>query len=100
MLLLHRVDVASGLRMVAASNYQLGVRNFCRNVFERLHHQLEALVSSPLAERENAVLRITAAREVRELRAVGEDAVRAQMNVVAAVLVVQDLAIAGHQHRD
>jgi len=44
--------------------------------------------------------RISAAREVGKFGPAGENAMGSQVNVVAAILVVQDFSITRHQHRD
>ncbi|MGA8273571.1 MAG: hypothetical protein WB919_18555 [Candidatus Sulfotelmatobacter sp.] len=46
------------------------------------------------------MLRIAAEFEAGKFGLPREDAVGAEMNVIATVFFVQDLAIAGHQHRD
>jgi hypothetical protein len=46
------------------------------------------------------MFRGSTAGEIRKFRAAGEDAMGAQVDIVAAIFVVQDLAITGHQHRD
>jgi hypothetical protein len=44
--------------------------------------------------------RVSTSGKIGELGTARENPVRAQMDVVTAILVVQDLAIARHQHRD
>jgi hypothetical protein len=46
------------------------------------------------------MFRGSAAGEIRKFRAAGEDAMGAQVDIVAAIFVVQDFAITGHQHGD
>lgn len=96
----HRLDVALCLRMVATRNHKPRFRHLLGQQIEGLDHQFQALVCAPLSERENAVKGIAAAREIGEFRPSGQDAMRTEMNIVAPVLVIQDLAIARHQHRD
>jgi hypothetical protein len=67
-------------------------------VLKRLDHQLQALVGSPFAESQNAMLGIAPPGEVWILRLSREDSVRAKMNVIATILFVEDLAITGHEH--
>ena len=57
-LLFHRLYVARGLGMVPSSDYESGVRQGLRYMLECLNHQFQALVSSPFAEGEYAVLGI------------------------------------------
>jgi len=96
-LALHRVHVARGLRMIAAADNQLRVGKGLGDDLEGFDHQLQALVRSPLSESEDAVLGIAPLIELGILRAAREHAMGANMHIVAAVLVVQDLAIARHQ---
>lgn len=70
------------------------------NHIEGLDHKLEPFVGPPFTERQNAVDRSTTPREVGKLGPAREDAVGPQVDVVPSVLIVQDLAIAGHEHRD
>lgn len=63
-----------------------------------LDHQFQPLVRSPLPEGQDAVLRITAPLQIRILRFSGENAVRAQVNVVATVFFMQYFAISRHEH--
>ena len=51
--------------MVAAGYNQLRIRYGIGEERKRLDHEFEPLIGSPLAERENAVLRIAAAGKVR-----------------------------------
>jgi hypothetical protein len=67
-------------------------------VLKRLDHQLQALVGSPFAESQNAMLGIAPPGEVWILRLSREDSVRAKMNIIATILFVEDLAIPGHEH--
>jgi len=83
--------------MIAAGNDKLRAGHSLLQQFEGLDHQFEPLVSSPLAESEDA-MGIAAAGEIRKFGAVGEDAMRAKVHVVASVLVVENLAISGHEH--
>lgn len=45
-------------------------------------------------------MRISAARKIRQLRPLRENAVRPQMHIVSSIFVVQYLAIARNEHRD
>jgi hypothetical protein len=84
--------------VVAAANNQSGVWQFLRHNLESLDHKFKPLVRSPFSEGQDAMLRITAAREIRVFRSGRQDAVRTQVNITATVFFVQDLAISGHQH--
>jgi hypothetical protein len=86
--------------MISSSDYELGLGQSLRDLFERLDHQLETFVGSPFAERENTVDRISSPRKIGDLGPARKNPVRSQVDIIAAILVVQDLAIAGHQHRD
>jgi hypothetical protein len=92
--------VTRGLRMVASGNHELGFGPLCRDQMEGINHEFEPLVGSPFAERQNAMDWSTTPREVREFGPTRQDAVRTQMHIIPSILVIQDLAIAGHQHRD
>lgn len=97
--LAHQVSVARGLRMVSSGNHEPRVRELGGNKVESLDHELEALVRSPFSKRENALDR-TAAREIGRLGAARQNAMGTQVNVIAAVFIVQNFAIARHQHRN
>jgi hypothetical protein len=84
--------------MVATAHDQPGLRQSCRDVLEGLDHQLEALISSPLAKRQNAVLGISPAGEIRKFRRARENSMRAQMDVIPPIFFVQNFAVPGHQH--
>ena len=99
-LLLDGLRVARGLGMVAPGNHELRVGQLCSDQVEGLEHQLKAFVSSPLAESQNPMHRGTAAGEIGKFRPAREDAMRTHVNVVASILVVQNLAIAWHEHRN
>gem|GEM_PF-1358865 len=86
--------------MVSAANHQLGIGQRFRHILECFNHQLQPLISSPLAEGQNAMFRIAAAGKIRIFGFSGKNAVGSQMNIVAAILLVQYLAVSGHQHRD
>ncbi|MGE5055735.1 MAG: hypothetical protein ACM3WP_16375 [Acidobacteriota bacterium] len=86
--------------MISAGYDQSCFRHLLSEQIERLDHQFEALVSAPLSECENAVNRIAASREIREFRPSGQNAMRPQVHIVAAILVIQNLSIAWHQYRN
>jgi len=86
--------------MVAACHDELRVGQTVGQQIERLHHQFQPLIGSPFAEGENALLRIPPPGKIRELGTAGQNSVCAQMYIVASILVIQNLAIARHQHRD
>jgi hypothetical protein len=86
--------------MVASGNHQPGFGYLGSNPIEGLDHEFETFIGSPFPESENAVDGISASREVWELRPACENAMRPQVNIVPAVFVVQDLAIAGHEDRN
>jgi hypothetical protein len=86
--------------VISAGNDEPGVGQSARDNLESLEHQFETFISSPLTESENAMLRIAADIELRILRAASENAVRAQVNIVASVFVMENPAVAGHEHGD
>jgi hypothetical protein len=86
------------LGMIAARDDQRHIRKLGANQGKSFEHELETLVSSPLAEREDA-MGIATTREIRILRTARQNAVSPHVHVVAAVFVGEDLAIAGHQYR-
>jgi hypothetical protein len=67
-LLLQRLNIPSRLRMISPADDELCIRQRVVHNGKRLDHQLEPFVSSPLSERQNAVLGIAAPRKVRVLR--------------------------------
>ena len=83
--------------MIAACDNQLRVRHSLPQQLERLNHEFEPLVGSPLAKSENA-MGIAATREVRKLWSSGKDAVGTKMDVIAPVFIVEDLAISRHEN--
>jgi hypothetical protein len=99
-LFLYRLDITGGLGVVSSGDDEPGLREgFGENV-ERLNHEFEAFVSSPLTEGKNALFGIAAAGEIGIFRARGEDAVGAEMHVVASIFFMKDLAVSGHEHGD
>jgi hypothetical protein len=46
------------------------------------------------------MLGITPARKIGKLGPSRENAMRAQVNIIAPILVVKDFAVTGHEHRD
>ena len=99
-LFLYGFHIASGLRMVAAADDQLGAWHRVAHNPERINHEFEPLIGSPLAERKDAVLRIAAPRKVRVFGSSRQNAVGADVNIVAAVFVVKDRAVSRHEYRD
>jgi len=95
---LHGFDITRRLRMISSSDYEFGLRHFFSQEIESLYHQLEAFISSPLSESQDAVNRISPSREIGEFRPSRQNSVRPQMNVVASVLIVQNLPVAWHKH--
>ncbi len=86
--------------MVTAGNHEFDLGQLRRDQLEGHNHELKPLIGSPLPECQNAVSGSTPPREVREFGPARKDAVRTQMHIIPPVLVVEDLAIAGHQHGD
>jgi hypothetical protein len=94
----HRFNVSPGLRMITARHHQPRVGHGRRDAFESFDHQLQPLVSSPFAECQNAVLRISPPRKPRILRPAGKNSVGAQVNVLVPVFIQENFAVARHQH--
>jgi hypothetical protein len=86
--------------MISAGDDQFRFRHFHSQQIKGLDHQFEALVGAPFAECENAVNWIAASREIRKFRSPGQNAVRPQVHIIPAVLVIQNLSITRHQHRN
>ena len=85
--------------MVSAGNDESGIGQPRRDQIKCLDHEFETFVSSPFTERQDAVYRGSSPREVGEFRTPRKNAMRPQMYVVSPVLIIQDLSIAGHEHR-
>ena len=86
--------------MIPACDDQLHIGQLLRDQVERLDHEFKSFVGSPFSEGQNPMNRIPTAREIREFRPARQNAMRAQVDVVASVLVIQNFAIARHQNRD
>ena len=86
--------------MITSRYYEFDVRQFRRKQIEGLDHQFQTLVRSPFSESQNALDRISTAREVREFRTASQQSVRAKMDIIPPVLVIQDLAISRHKNRN
>jgi hypothetical protein len=84
--------------MIPACDYEFRARQLGSQQLERFDHQFEALVRSPLPEGKNAVLRIAPPRKIWKLGTACQYAMRAQVDIVTSVLVIQNLAISRHQH--
>jgi hypothetical protein len=98
-LLPHGLDITSGLRMISAGDHQPGVWQNVGHSLECIDHEFEALVGSPLAKCEDAVLRISAAGKIRVFRSARQNTMRPNVNIVAAIFLGEDPAVAGHEHR-
>jgi len=84
--------------MIPTGNHKRCFRYFFGETIKGIDHEFEALVGSPLSECENSMYRGTAHREIRKFRTPGENSVRAQMNVIATIFVVENLAVSRHQN--
>jgi hypothetical protein len=96
-LLPHRFNIACGLRVVSSRDNQLHIRNLVAELAERFNHQLESLVCSPLAERQNPV-GIAAPRKIRRLWTLRQNAMRPNVHIVPTVFLRKDFPIARHEH--
>ena len=95
---LHRLHVAGSLRMVPACDHQFRIREGLRHVLKCLNHQLQPLVGSPFAEGQDAMFRISSSGKIGEFGFAGQNAVRAEMHIIAAIFFVQNLAIPRHKY--
>ncbi len=86
--------------MISARDNKSCLRHPLSHQVERLNHQFEPLVRAPFSECENAMNRIATSREIREFRSSRQNPMRPQMDVVASILVIQNLSIAWHQYRN
>ena len=98
-LFLHGLYIAGSLGMVASANDQSGVWQGLRDRLKCIDHELEPFVSSPFTEGQNAMLGIAAPRKIRAFRFSGQDSMGTKMHVVMTIFFVEDLTIAGHEHR-
>jgi hypothetical protein len=89
--------VTRSLRMVSSSDHKLRLGDPRGDEIEGLDHQFEAFIGAPLSERQNTLDGAAAPREVGELRPAGKNPMRAQVDVVSSVLVVQNFAISRHE---
>lgn len=83
--------------MISTGDHQFGVGQLLRDRFEGLDHEFKAFVGSPFTKGKDAVGSASPG-EIREFRAARKNAMRAQVDVIASVLVIQNLAVAGHEH--
>jgi hypothetical protein len=95
---LHGFHIARRLRMVAAGDDQLRLGKSLGNQMEGFDHELQAFVSAPLAEREDAMLGIAAPGKVGIFGSLRQNTVGADVNIVAPVFVAKDFAVSGHEH--
>lgn len=84
--------------MISTGNDEFRLGQLLSDQIKGRNHELETFVGSPFAKGKNAVDGGTTPREIGEFGAAREYAMRAQVDVVAPVLVIQNLAIAGHEH--
>lgn len=94
------VCVARRLGMVSAGNHQRRVRHALGDPIEGLDHELQTFICAPFSESQDTVDRSASPGEIRELGPARKDAVRAKVDVVSSIFVLQNLAIARHQHGD
>jgi hypothetical protein len=95
--LLHRCRVTRGLRVVPPRNDKLCIWKLFEKEIEGFDHEFKALVGSPFSERENSMRR-SPPREIRQFRSTRQNTVRAQMNVISPILVIQNLSVSRHEH--
>jgi hypothetical protein len=85
--------------MISPGNNELGLRYLRSEQFESLDHEFQALVCAPFSEGQNTVGWSSTTRKVWEFGAASQQSVGAKMNIVAAVFIIQDLAISRHENR-
>ena len=85
--------------MISPCNHESGLRELWSEQIESLDHEFETLVRAPFPKGQNTVGGSSTTRKVGEFGAASQQAVGAKMNIVAAVLVVQDLAVSRHKNR-
>ncbi len=93
-------DVAGRLRVVTTGNHEFGVGQPLTDRTKGFDHKFEALICAPLAESKNVVGGGATAGKIGEFRPARQNAMRAQVDVIASIFVIQNLAIAGHEHGD
>jgi len=91
-------DIAGSLGVVATCNDQLSAGQDVGHSLECIDHKFETLVGSPLAKGKDAVLRIAAPRKIGVLGSSCQNAVRPDMNILAAIFFREDPAIARHEY--
>jgi hypothetical protein len=97
-LFLYGLDIAGGLGVISSRDDEPGLGESLGENVESLNHELQALVGSPFTEGKDAMFGIAAAGKIRVFGTRGENAVGAEMNVVASIFFVKDLAVSGHEH--
>jgi hypothetical protein len=85
--------------MISPRNYEFGLRQLPSKQVESLNHEFQTLVRAPFSKGQNVVGRSSTTRKVRKFGATSQQSVGAKMNIVAAVLIIQDLAISRHENR-
>jgi hypothetical protein len=86
--------------VISAGDHEFSIRKLRSDQAEGFNHELESFVRSPFSKRKNAMNRIAAAREIRELRPPRENAMRPNVHIVSPIFVIQDLSISRHQDGD
>lgn len=85
--------------MIAPCNYEFSLRRFLSKQVESFNHELQPFVRAPFPEGQNTLSRSSTTRKVGEFGASSQQPVGAKMNIVAAVLIIQYLAISRHENR-
>jgi hypothetical protein len=86
--------------MVSTGDHEFGVGQLLGDRLKGFDHKFETLVSAPFAERKNEVGGSASPGEIGEFWAARKNAMRAQVDIVPSVLVIQNLAVGGHEHGD
>jgi hypothetical protein len=82
--------------MIAPGYYEFGFGQLRHEQIKSLDHEFQALVRSPFSKSQNPEGRSSTTREVREFGTPSQQSMGTEMDVVPAVLVIQNLAVAGH----
>ena len=100
MLFLQGFHIARSLRMISTADDQLGAGQGRFDDLESLNHEFKPFVSSPFAKGEDAMPGIAASSEIGVFRPARQNPMGSHVNVVVAILFLEDLPITGHQHGD
>ena len=84
--------------MISPGNHESGLRELWSEQIESLDHEFETLIRAPFPKGQNTVGGSSTTRKVGEFGSPSKESVGAEMNIVTAILIIQDLAISGHEN--